>query len=1076
MNKTKLIEKSTRIPDTRRDKWDESLKHYLNEVEALNNEMARSHRFTSFLSELNINPDFIEKYCKGIEKYLKAPQKDRILKGRADNLFGNIILEFERSILKNRLEAEEQLRKYTSILWTIENTESRTPFIGIATDCVRFLVYSPKSQKTIEKEITPGDVDLNLIEEADWSKIEPYEVFNWIDRYFCRKEILHPTSEGIVRDFGGKSHAFQTVTKSLLSLWQEIKEKSEFQVFYSSWEKYLRIVYGSDVAADELFICHTYLANLAKLISWKRLTDSIKLPEKSEIIEILEGQFFKKQGIENFIEEDFFSWIAREKALNVGINITKLLFSLLQNYNLRELSEDVLKSLYQELVDPETRHDLGEYYTPDWLAHRMVNKLLDENPQGSIFDPACGSGTFLYLAIKEKRERLQISLKTLNHIFESVYGADVHPLAVNIAKTNYVLALGDLLKKRKVKLTIPIYLTDTIKLPERWMRSENADYRININGKEIDLSEDFLQNPILYDQAIELAKDFAKQNKNYPISMELFQKFLKAQNFSGVNNEELLKNLFEITKVLKDFIDSDKDTIWSFVLKNSYKPLFFKQKFDFIVGNPPWIAFRFMEPEYQKFLKREITQNYRLLIGKGHLITHIEIATLFLVRTADLYLKKDGTIAFVMPKSLFYADQHDDLRRGNFIFSENSVRKLLWKEIWDCEKVVPLFNVPSCVLISNKDLAKTLKYPVKGKILKGKLNRKNASLEESENIIKIEEVEWSLNIRGKHSFWSTEKGYEIHKESFYKNKFYQGAAIVPRSFWFVEIKTSPIGFNPDLPLLETSERAQKEAKNAYKNIYFKDNVEKKFLYATLLSTDLLPFGHLDYRLVVLPIEKQENQYQIIDSEAAKNLGFIHLSNWLNKVESEWIKGRSSKANNINSIEWLNYRSKLTKQNPFSKFKVIYNTSGTFLTSAIVENKRYKFIINGQKIQSQGFIADTKTYYFEIDDIVEALYIVAILNSPMIDKLLKPMQSRGLWGPRDIHKKVFEFPIPKFDETNHLHIELSELGDICTKKVSKWLNKGGQGDIKSIGKLRGMVRELLKEDLKRIDNLVEKILK
>jgi len=1076
MNKTKLSEKSTRIPDTRRNKWEESLKHYLNEVEALNNEMARSHRFTSFLSELDINPEFIEKYCKGIEKYLKAPQKDSILKGRADNLFGNIILEFERNIPKNRLEAEDQLRKYISILWTIENTESRTPFIGIATDCVRFLVYSPKSQKITEKEITPGDVDLNLIEESDWSKIEPYEVFNWIDRYFCRKEVLHPTSDRIVCDFGGKSHAFQTVTKSLFNLWQEINEQSEFQVIYSSWEKYLRIVYGSDVAVDELFICHTYLANLAKLISWKRLTDSIKLPEKSEIIEILEGQFFKKQGIENFIEEDFFSWIAREKALNIGINITKWLFSLLQNYNLRELSEDVLKSLYQELVDPETRHDLGEYYTPDWLAHRMVNKLLDENPRGSIFDPACGSGTFLYLAIKEKRERLQNSLKTLNHIFESVYGADVHPLAVNIAKTNYVLALGDLLKKRKVKLTIPIYLTDTIKLPERWMRSENADYRININGKEIDLSEDFLQNPVLYDQAIELAKDFAKQNKNFPISMELFQKFLKAQNFSGVNDEELLKNLFEITKVLKDFIDSDQDTIWSFVLKNSYKPLFFKQKFDFIVGNPPWISFRFMEPKYQKFLKKEITQNYRLLLGKGHLITHIEVASLFFIRTADLYLKKEGIIAFVMPKSLFNADQHDDLRRGNFRFSENSVRKLLWKEIWDCEKVEPLFNVPSCILIANKDYALPFKYPVKGEILKGKLNNKNSSLKESENIINIEEVEWSLNIRGKRSFWSTEKVSETHESSYYKDKFYQGATIVPRSFWFVDIKTSPIGFNPDLPLLETSEHAKKEAKNAYKNIYFKDNVEKKFLYATLLSTDLLPFGHLDFRLIILPIEIAKNNFLILDTYYSSKKGYLHLAKWLKNAENEWKIRRGSKYASMSIFERIDRVHGITKQNPFSKFKVIYNTSGTFLTSAIVENKRYKFIINGQKIQSQGFIADTKTYYFEIDDIVEALYIVAILNSPIINKLLKPMQSRGLWGPRDICKKVLEFPIPKFDEKNSLHIELSELGDICTKKVSKWLNKGGQGNIKSIGKLRGMVRELLKEDLKRIDNLVEKILK
>jgi len=130
------------------------------------------------------------------------------------------------------------------------------------------------------------------------------------------------------------------------------------------------------------------------------------------------------------------------------------------------VSEDVLKSLYQELVDPETRHDLGEVYTPDWLAHRIVNKLLDENPRGALLDPTCGSGTFLYLSIREKRARLRDSAETLRHILDAVCGADIHPLAVIVAKTNYILALGDLLKKRRGEVTIPIFLADTIKLPQ----------------------------------------------------------------------------------------------------------------------------------------------------------------------------------------------------------------------------------------------------------------------------------------------------------------------------------------------------------------------------------------------------------------------------------------------------------------------------------------------------------------------------------------------------------------------------------------------------------------------------------
>jgi hypothetical protein len=86
-----------------------------------------------------------------------------------------------------------------------------------------------------------------------------------------------------------------------------------------------------------------------------------------------------------------------------------------------------------------------------------------------------------------------------------------------------------------------------------------------------------------------------------------------------------------------------------------------------------------------------------------------------------------------------------------------------------------------------------------------------------------------------------------------------------------------------------------------------------------------------------------------------------------------------------------------------------------------------------------------------------------------------MQSRGLWGPRDICKKVLELPIPKFDAKNPVHHRISGLGEECSKKVERWLKSGGVGKIISIGKLRSMIRETLKDELLEIDTLVKEIL-
>jgi methylase of polypeptide subunit release factors len=1080
--KTKLTEKATRIPDTRLVQWDETIRQYLREVEQLNKEPARSHRFAMLVQQLlGLEPNFIEAYSAGIEKFLKVRQKDRILKGEADNLFGNVIIEFEGNIPKKRSEAEEQLRRYVAILWSQEPVEGRTPYLCIATDGVCFLTYSPALSKGMKRDVTPDEVLLHVLEEADWTKLKSHEVFYWLDRHFLRKEILHPKSETIVRDFGVKSHAFQTTTNTLLSLWQEIRAQSAFAVIYNSWQKFLHIVYGSEVAGDELFVRHTYLATLAKLMSWMRISQSKSLPDEAQIIEMLEGELFRHQGIENFIEEDFFSWLARGEAVKVGVGAVRWLFSLLQNYNLRELSEDVLKSLYQELVDPETRHDLGEFYTPDWLAHRIVSKLLDVNPHGTMLDPACGSGTFLYLAIREKRERLGDSLNTLRHILDSVYGIDIHPLAVIVAKTNYILALGDLLKKKRKEgvITIPIYLADTIRLPERevkptlWMQLPS--YRVELDGREIHLPELLLEDLASYDQAIELAKEFALQNKGKTIALEPFSNFLKAQRLSITDSAPLFQALFHIAEALKHFIDTNRDTIWAFVLKNVYKPLFLKRKFDFVIGNPPWIAFRFMEPVYQAFLKRQITQDYRLLIGRGELITHLEVATLFIVRSADLYLKTGGTIAFVLPKSIFNADQHDGLRKRTFKFSEDQMQNIFWHEVWDCENVEPLFNMPACVIIARKGETSKMEYPIRGQILRGKFERKNSSLAEAEKSLTLENVEFSLHIRGKRSFWATGKGVEAQRESYYKNLFANGATIYPRPFWFVQVKPSPLGFNPDLPPLETADRAKQEAKDAYKGIVFKDTVESCFLYATLLSTDLLPFGHLNYRLVVLPIEPEKGRYKLIEPSEARKRGFLHLARWLERVQKEWEKRRRVKAERLTSLEWLNYRRKLLVQNPETKYWVIYNVSGTFLTAAVVKKEPIEFKINGQEIKVKGFLADYVTYYLETSNPNEAYYLSAIFNAPKIDALIKPMQARGLWGPRHICKKVLELPIPQFGATNLAHQQLAEYGKECGAKVKRWLASGGAGKIKSIGKLRGMVREMLKEELKEIDALVQQIL-
>jgi len=77
-------------------------------------------------------------------------------------------------------------------------------------------------------------------------------------------------------------------------------------------------------------------------------------------------------------------------------------------------------------------------------------------------------------------------------------------------------------------------------------------------------------------------------------------------------------------------------------------------------------------------------------------------------------------------------------------------------------------------------------------------------------------------------------------------------------------------------------------------------------------------------------------------------------------------------------------------------------------------------VNGFGIGVSGLVIDHKCYYYETDTENEAYYLSCLLNSPLIDEDLKDMQARGLFGPRHIHKKVLEFPFPKFSPRNEIH--------------------------------------------------------
>jgi hypothetical protein len=136
-------------------------------------------------------------------------------------------------------------------------------------------------------------------------------------------------------------------------------------------------------------------------------------------------------------------------------------------------------------------------------------------------------------------------------------------------------------------------------------------------------------------------------------------------------------------------------------------------------------------------------------------------------------------------------------------------------------------------------------------------------------------------------------------------------------------------------------------------------------------------------------------------------------------------------------------------------------------------------VDGGTVPLQGFVADCKTFFLEWERLEEGYYLTAILNSSTVNTLIKPQQSRGLWGERDIHKKPLGLRIPLYDPRNRQHQRLAELGEAAQRQVAAALPELA-AKRRSAAWLRAQVRALLNQGgpeppLREIDLLVGELL-
>lgn len=902
--------------------------------------------------------------------------------GRIDAIIGRTAFEVKSDLDRELGDAEQQLARYLPE----RERATKNRFIGIATDGLEWHAYEWRN------------ADLVSLRTFRVDDRKPGTLLAWLDGAAAIRAEL-PTDPLTLEDqLGPESVSFARAEADLSAIWERVKAKPSVALKRRLWTQLLRLVYGRDIEDDALWLQHTYLVVVAKAIAARVLGFEVDEPD-----ELLSGRRFTALGVLGAVEGDFFDWVLEDDA---GKDMVVQLARHVARFRLHDVEIDVLKLLYEALIDRDQRHGLGEYYTPDWLAAKVVRAAVDKPLEQRVLDPGCGSGTFLFHAIRlyleaARKEGVDPELHA-ETACALVAGMDIHPVAAIIARVTYLLALGDALKTRRGDISIPVYLGDAMQLSVSGMLADRelviqvpAPDPAKGNGQRemLRFPEAVCRDPHLLDSVVDRMR-LGSENQQRP---EAFRAAVKALGVAEIDLDELT----DTYRRYDDLRRADRNTIWSYVARNLSRPLYLsadERRADVLVGNPPWLALRHMSDDLHKRFK-DLAKGQNIYVG-GKLATQNDLSALFFVRAVALYLRPGGRIAFVMPLAAMTRGQFEKFRSGNF-YSKNVQFKDAW--VLDAD-VQPLFPVPSCVLFAHagRGLGKGLPDAVRR--YSGTLPFRDAPEAVADKSLKV------VNRAPR----PTEASYE--EGSPYRDAFHQGASLVPRMLCLVDRRTEGrIGTNPRMPLVESRRSAQE--KLPWRNLHkIEHAVEAKFLRPVLLGESIVPFRVFRPFEGVVPVDDAGT---MLNADGAANRGKAGLAGWMGRAEDLWEEHKTA---TVKLAGQFDYYGKLRSQFPIRPIRIVYAKAGTLPAAAIVQDARA--------------VIDHMLYWAAVTDRREGLYLAAILGSETARKKVESLQARGQWGARHFDKVMFTLPIPRFDADNGLHAELTSAGAEAEKVAAR----------------------------------------
>lgn len=756
--------------------------------------------------------------------------------------------------------------------------------------------------------------------------------------------------------------------------------------------------------SDALFLEHTLLVNSAEVIAHAVVgLDVASLPPAS----LLGGRQFELAQIAGVVEADFFDWVLEVPG---GEGFVRALARRLARFAWGDVDHDVLKVLYESVIGAETRKKLGEYYTPDWLAEQVVEAVVADPLAERVLDPACGSGTFLFHAVRRflaAAEAAGVPLaEALGRLGDRVLGVDLHPVAVALARVTYLLAIGRerLVDPARGPIAVPVYLGDAVQWQQRLDLYTSGhlviptDDQAELFASELRFPDRLLADAATFDRLVaELADAASRRPPGGPVPslVPVFRRLAVRPEDQPVVTETF--------GVLCRLHDEGRDHIWGYYVRNLARPVWLarlENRVDVLVGNPPWLAYRNMPADLQKAFRAMSTS--RGLWHGASVATQQDLSGLFVARAVQQYLRSSGRFAFVLPNAALDRGHFAGFRAGSYPDPAEPTA-VAFGTPWDLRRLRPHFfpRAASVVFGRRAQDGHARAMPTEAQRWTGRLARVNGS--------------WGDVAGGvTRVLTALELGAGDGPGSPYRARFANGATVFPRVLFFAEDQPAgPLG-------IAAGRRAVRSARSAYEKAPWKDVerlrgvVEDDFVRPAYLGENVLPHRVLAPERCVVPWDGT----RLLAGDDPRIDFYPGLAEWWREAERLWLAHR--KSTQLTLLGQLDYRRKLRSQFPAQTQRVVYAKAGMHLAAA--------------RITDPTAVIDHTLYWASAVGEDEARYLCAVLNSPVTTERVRPLMAYGK-DERHVDKAVWRLPIPLYDPGDDRLRRLAELGRQAEAEVA-----------------------------------------